>query len=403
MNNFYYEGYVAACVKLGLAKIAASRLDKEVLEGNVGYHDVDPRLPASMGQSGMGKGFTRMNAMAPAEQTPEAVARLRALRAAKDRNTYSLADKARQTIEKNPEDLGNISNEVLDQASIHNQMFPGAGPATVPMHGAGNRPGVFAGDDSGQFLRSMQDGPYGAFRADLSTKDPTNLAPIFLNPRKSVDDSLNHGVLEHEIGERNTMLNTNPQGRSIQHAHATHAGIEPLLREELAVQGDPEAVRTLQNLRQGNPDDRLTAALRRRAGAHPDSPLPLGGRQQRAVEKMMRDKAHLISKPAQARAAGQQFMTEIADEGKRRLPADHVLQEMFAGLPRSEQMLLPQHIRDATRDSAGHLGELGGKLMNAKAPTSLREAVGLAKENYPHLKNFYQASKPVANFMKGLR
>lgn len=271
------------------AKEAASRLDKEVLEGNVTYSDVDPSLPKSMGRSAIGKAYTRDAALRPTVATPDQLSRKRTLDSALFRNAHRA--------------------ENADW--LHNAHVPGIGPAT----GGGQ---VHAPSTSGQFLRTFQRPFFGKTRAALSTAS-TAYQPLerVLTKRHGQDSTLNRAILEHELGEKNVMSG------KIRHDHASHAGVEPILRENLILKGDHEAAGTMQAVRRSGHDDALVQRLVKQVGGTPESPLPVGGRHQRALERRLEANAGNLAKDTRRRLLGNEIAMRLT--GSEDLPITRTL------------------------------------------------------------------------------
>lgn len=158
------------------------------------------------------------------------------------------------------------------------------------LEACGSVPTAYTPRVSGTFIRRAGEGRLGRLRAQGAALASTggagsvaidDLMRKALGPAKPVDSTLRFAVGQHELGEAAEMLRKTPR------PHASHIGVEPILREQIAMMGDADAVRAMSSARQGHPDDALVQKLIRRAGGTPDSPLPLGGRQQRAVERML--------------------------------------------------------------------------------------------------------------------
>jgi hypothetical protein len=68
---------------------------------------------------------------------------------------------------------------------------------------------------------------------------------------------------------------------------ASHLGGAPIVAEQLAAYGDAPASMALARVRQHSPDDARVMGLWRRFGGRPDSPMPFGGKQHKALEKSL--------------------------------------------------------------------------------------------------------------------
>jgi hypothetical protein len=260
-----------------LEKIALTRYEKEISAGNVGRSDVSPGVPNLPGPLGvMSKKLTREQLAAPAAVDPSSLARTRALK-----------DKLYEAQAAHPH-TQNIP-EVFD---VQKKFLPGMGPATAMGQ-------VFAPPESGQFMRGVNR-PFGALRSGLGTLPAVSSSPLEkltqLPARKPVDSTLNHAVLQHELGEASEF------GKDKIRPFASHLGPEPILRENLAMKGDPEAMKEMAKLRQLHPDDALMQKAIRQAGGTPDAPLALGGRQHKAVERILDRSASKLDPATRGRA-----------------------------------------------------------------------------------------------------
>lgn len=104
-------------------------------------------------------------------------------------------------------------------------------------------------------------------------------------------------VLAHELGEV-AETSRGMQGKSIT-PHASHMGLEPLLREDMELVGHPTASRNNQRLRMGaeaSEGDVLVAKAKRQAGFLPDQPIQPGTRRAAAVQRIA-DKQLAKQKP----------------------------------------------------------------------------------------------------------
>jgi len=235
----------------GPPKTAASRLDKEVRLGNVGYHDVDPSIPKALGNTGYGKYVSRTHAFEPTAAP-------------------NLAQ--RQNL------LDRSHNAHIGTNNIVGTHLPNVGPATDGRMAFG-QPKVHAPKSSGGFMRSAGKGLWGRLRAQLGTHDEK-----FLPKAVPSDKTTGRAILGHELAERQEMARSGTHGV---HLHASHMGVRPILEENMHARGDPGSVKALQAVRRGHPDDALVARLSKQIGHHPDAPLPIGGKHERALEKRL--------------------------------------------------------------------------------------------------------------------
>ena len=276
-------------------KIAASRLDREIAAGNVKYKQLDPRIPdvnipeflrpyVEKYVEPYVKRHVRERMVAPAERSPEYLERLRKLN--------ELVTRAQ--LKTTGRNLG------VPKAVILNKMAPGVGPATAKMPGT---PGVtvMSDENAGRFLRQVSGNTIDKIKAVMGTINAEHLVPP-----APVDPTLNRMAFQHELGEAAEF------GRNQVFPHASHLGVEPIIRENLSSLGDPEAQTLMQQLRQGNPDDLLVSKLLRSVGATPDAPIPLEGAQHRALNRILTDSAEQLSPSARGRAL--QFMQQMGKE-----------------------------------------------------------------------------------------
>lgn len=98
-----------------------------------------------------------------------------------------------------------------------------------------------------------------------------------------IDPSVTYGTLQHELGE------AVEGGRAKLTPFASHLGVEPILREQLATQGDAIASKLFHKLRQQDPADAHVQKLIRQVGGTPGAPVPLEGKQHRALVRLLSD------------------------------------------------------------------------------------------------------------------
>jgi hypothetical protein len=214
------------------------------------------------------------------------VERARALSGAKFRNLHAIA-------EKNDESLKSVGINARLTSQRHPQ-------AVVAAQGGK----AYAPKTTGRFLRTYgENGPVsGTVRALAYGRSGDER---FLAKRKGVDATLDHAGLQHELGEVHEMNDAKRkvpvQGadgkpardargmvqleeKRVVHPHASHLGVSPILREDMAVMHDPEARDLMDKVRQRHPDDAHVAKLKRQMGYHPNSPIQPGTRAARALE-----------------------------------------------------------------------------------------------------------------------
>ena len=268
-----------------IKKLAASRLDKEVKAGRMTYAQAYPGyVPRSYEQEGGAKGLKESKRIAREVESeasavaPQALARRRAL------NNAVYQNKMR---------LGGEGNTTLVNAHV-----PGAGPMNMGVPGVQQNI-AFVPETSGQWFRAHAAGDRSA--ANRATWGLTGGLPA----REAIDGTLNRMALEHELGE-GVARNAN-----VVHPHATHMGAQPLLRENLALHGDPEAQRLVGQLRNRGMDDIIMQKAMKQVGAHPDRPLAMDGRQQAAVERILASKRDKLSPKTQGVNAGHQAINSM--------------------------------------------------------------------------------------------
>lgn len=277
-----------------LEKIALSRLEKEIAAGRVSRGDV-PGLPA-----GATKAQAQESFLAPAQVSPERLAKTRRLNEAVYRNRMKLTQ-------------GQLRSIGEPSVGLKKEHVPGMGPATL----MGD---VYVPESTGRFMRTYGEGRTGKLRAALGTYEAQNpeLANRALLPAHPMDPTLNRAVLGHEMGEAaeiKRMGDVNPRTGKISAQPtpvSSHMGVKPLLEEQMVARGDPEAIRTMQRLRGMEQGDVSVQRAIRQAGGTPDRPLAVGGKQERAVRRIMSRKPENIGQAGRGRAL-QMYM---ASEGK---------------------------------------------------------------------------------------
>ena len=274
-----------APVKLGSVKVALPRYEREIQAGNITRGDVVPGSPdvrgGLLGPSQRAK--TRATLVAPASVQPGEVAHTRALK----EKLY-----AAQT--------GSGAKALGVSANIKREPLAGMVAGTAP--GLLGPPTVHAPEISGQLVRGLTGGFVD--RAKTMGGALTQQDSLFV-PKAPVDATLNHAVLQHELGEASEMA------KSTVRPFASHLGPEPILRENIGVLGDPEAQAAMGRLRQVHPDDALVQRMVRRAGGTPNAPIPLGGAQHRAVDRMLDRSASLLSPETRQKAMTQELGQQL--------------------------------------------------------------------------------------------
>lgn len=111
------------------------------------------------------------------------------------------------------------------------------------------------------------------------------------------DGAARRAVLAHEIGEAEHLKS----GKIA--PFATHLGTRPNVRERLLAVGDPDLTDDIEHVRRyGDPDDTLVWKKMKQVGATADAPIPLAGKQHRALDRWVANSAHKLSPDARAKA-----------------------------------------------------------------------------------------------------
>lgn len=319
-----------------LGKFAASRLDKEVAAGRARYEDVLParHIPPGASQEDL-KRISRAYSHTPAFNP--SIARHRDMNA-----RLFAAQTARPEALVGP---GVTVSTPKTRAPGTILPFSGHDLRTAPLH-------VEVSPRSGQFYRMMAD----TFDPELAERTLAR-APSRLPAAHPMDATLNLSALQHEFGEVEALRKNTTM------PHASHAGIEPLLRERLAVRHDPEAHYALEQMRGINQfvgvpdDDLLFTRLHKQVGGTGNTPVQPGTRRARALEQRMR-------------AAVPQMLPETRRE--------HVLDQLnalsgVAGTDRAPQRVgaLPDELYDALTRAVPTTGE--GAIRRGAATDTLRK------------------------------
>jgi hypothetical protein len=328
------NGVDSALALYGVDKTAASRMEKEIAKGNIRRSDVVPGVSDSTGLfSGRARRAARDSLQAAPAVSPEQLSRNRVL----SDKLYRAQTKA-------------MPNGI----DFKDELYPGAGPAT----NIAGKPTVHSPDTAGRFLRTLEK-PAGAPRAIFSTlpvKDEWRDQALV--PAAPQDATLNHAVFRHELGEAQTHLSGSAA------PVASHFGVRPMLEENMASRGDPEAQATFARLRKMHPDDVLVQKQIRQMGGLPGRPLPIGGKHEARLNEMIgRD----VSKLAPETRAGAAMS---AGEGRVKVP------------------YVPASVAAAADPAIA--GKRFEEMSNA----------GSASELWSKLKDAYQAQKPFTNFVE---
>lgn len=286
-----------------LGKFAASRLDKEVAAGRARYEDV---LPATALSPGM---------------TPEEVKKLS--------RTYSHTPAAPPDLARHRELNQRLFNAQLARpGALVRADVTGSAPLSFEPRTyafAERTPGVRhdsfdveVSPRSGRYLRMM------AEKRDANiAQNALARAPSRLPPSHPMDATLNLSALQHELGEVEAMTSRHS------YPHASHAGIEPTLRELMAVRADPEAYGVTDAVTHmyagtGVPDDDiLFAKLHKQVGGTGNAPVQPGTRRARALEKRLVANAGQLM-PATRREHILDQLNELSDVAGTGIPAKRI-------------------------------------------------------------------------------
>lgn len=261
-------------------KNAATRYEKEIAAGNISRGDVTPGVPNLPGfLNPVSRKQTRGILSAPAEVDPATLERTRKLKGMQHAAQIGAA--------------GQYVPEAVGHLTPAPGMYAGSMPTAL------GQIDVHAPLQSGQFMRTAGSGPIGLVRAQMSATQP-HLADKVLSPTLPQDRTLGHAVAQHELGEAAELSRLkSPVGVR---PYASHLGVEPILREQQALRGDPAAVHDMAAARSIHPDDKRMQGYIRRVGGTPDAPLAIGGRQQRAVERLLDRESSKILPEAKVKA-----------------------------------------------------------------------------------------------------
>lgn len=259
-----------------IQKIALTRWQKERRKDPSIFPELAQRT--GLQQIGAVEEDVRRKLVAPAERSPSSLARKRTMAS----KLYEA--QARPELHKGVH-------------AIIKETMPLTPPSTTPISMLGSSM-IVAPRTSGRVMRSMIEEPSGVLerrvprnlRALAATLEETpgsagRLGRRFLASKSPTDPTLTHATLRHELGEAAEL--NRPSFRPF----ASHIGVTPILEEQIALRGDPQATKSISKLRELHPDDAMVQKLIRQAGGTPDAPLPLGGKQQRSLEKMLVHKA----------------------------------------------------------------------------------------------------------------
>ena len=326
-------GYEALCASLGITKEAASRIDKALAAGQLAFKDVMPGLRAPKAVSyGNQKSVQewkrrwRESANAPAARSAEELARTRALNAAKAEQAVHNADVRGVKVVRSGGSAG-VTQGQSRRGNIVARVPENAGAALREKVYVQNNPDLSPAE---QAIRQRQNQAW-LERGELPTRSSkwSGMAvhgrPLTFKRRTSVHDPMDptllHMTTQHEIGEARTLKRA-PGTRYA--PHASHAGVEPRIREDIAMIGDPDAIRFMDGVRRRNSDgdDALVARLVRQVGGRPDSPIPLDSKRARALHEQLLARQSTTSVKSRADAVDLYRLDPRGSRAQGLLPPD---------------------------------------------------------------------------------
>lgn len=337
-------------------KLALPRYEQEIAAGNISRGDVTPGVPSLPGPFGaISRKTTREQLAAPAAVSPEALAKNRAM-----------SDKLYEAQAMHPQTQG-----IGKDFTVRKEFLPGMGPATH----SGNST-VYSPIESGQFMRGI-DRPLGSLRSMAATVPAekmdelgglSGVAKSFakLPSKQPVDSTLNHTILQHELGEASEV------GKDTIRPAASHFGPEPILRENMAMRHDPEAQKIMAGIRQQHGDDALMQRAIRQAGGTPNAPLPLGGKAHRAVERIMDNNVSQLDPMTRLKAVQTQ------------------------GLLDKHIGYMPKHVSETVGSLGEHAQALKGRLLGLQKEPSM----GKLREALPEGRTFLGSLGSIHKFIK---
>lgn len=230
-------------------KIAmATRLEKEIAKGNVRREKILPDMPSNLETpwpESKAVRMTRDKLLEPASIPTETL-----------NKTRKLNDKLFNTQIKHPESFG-LPGEV--------NVTRNAGGTRAFSYGGQSE--INVGKDVAKQLRDV------AANSNSSYAGTTN----------PVDPTLEHAALRHELGE----AYHGQTGKNLYPMESNHLGVRPHLEEQMALRSDPDAANIFQKWRETRPADTRLRQLIRRAGGTRESPLPVGGKAENTLTRMM--------------------------------------------------------------------------------------------------------------------
>ena len=259
----YIKGSQNALQRLGFTKLAISRLDKELRAGTILPADVvpgaspaaalygtggadDPRHPGARERRSMRKQLSEGSS-----RSGEDLRRLREMRA---RLTEAQIKRPDVALGLRPTKQLRV---VTDPTKLRGHYGELDGPSML-MRNTRQRGELYMPEPN----------------ADLFESTPAKRSERLQRATRLAD-------LQHEFGEFEQML-----GKELT-PYATHLGTRPMVREKLVATGDRGVQQEYKQVRSIDPEDAFVEKLYRQVGGTPDSPIPLEGKQHRALNKAL--------------------------------------------------------------------------------------------------------------------
>lgn len=293
------EAFVPELLGAGISegKLASTRYEREIAHGNILRSDVAPVAPVDSLAPFLApaaRKATREHLIAPAE-LPDSEVELR-----------RRVNEKRNLAYRTPQGHG------LARVTVESGAHPGLVAGTNPDFMLGGAKVHMPDKGMASFFKHVQDtGPFDQARNFVATAQAAAKGEgpgVALHglamrryPNLATDPALTYATLRHELGEAEESRRL-VESKGVR-PFASHLGTTPILREQEALLGDPQAIRDMAQVRQMNPGDARVQKLIRQVGGTPDSPLPLGGRQHAALNRRVDARPDLLDPQGRGLAA----------------------------------------------------------------------------------------------------
>lgn len=309
------------------AKIAASTIDREVAAGRARYEDV---LPAAWREGVPAKEMKARyrQYVHDAAEHPD-IARHRKL------NAHLLeAQLAQPSIAAGVPNVTATKVRTRDSATYASPGYARGEPLHIEYN-----------PRAGQISRL----PYAA---EWHLRNPARMPAA-----APVDASLGLGVLQHEFGEAQALRSAKL------HPYSSHAGVEPYLRQAMALRQDPLAARIFAE--QGGDSDMLIDQAHRRMGGTSSNPVQPGTRRARALEREW-----------------ERMIPQFAPADRKGMITDFLRTQQAPAGTAPTVAGIPEELRAAIMQSGAVAPTTPVKkaLPGARVPSSLRGLQGTAKD-----------------------